>query len=457
MTRSAALLVPLALSLALAGCSFSSGRAEPDPAPSNSAVSDEQSELDLGTLVTISDGEHLVSTYSDGVLSAESDRFHDLLTTVRMQNGAPVTAQVEVSNSVTATPEILDLSPDGDTAYVVERLGRRAAGETTASQLAPGTQMTEVDISDPAAPKVRGKAQVSPSPEGLDVSPDGDLVAVVSNSDAGSILELVPTGPNGIGEGTSLLRVDLSTLGVTAASDDLATAVQWHPSGRFVAVNVTSRDRVAFLEVEPGDGGEPTLRPWGAPVTTGTDPFVGRFTPDGRHYLTSNWGRDLGAADLAGRLPDVPSRVGVIRLGALDGGVTATHKALDDVDTDVSSEGLAVSPDGTLVATVNMRGSLLPTNSPGYTDRASVSLLRLNPEDGQLTRIANVPLDGMLPEGGTFDPTGRYFIATVFQGRAGSDPGAGLQVYRVEDGGTGLTAVERIELDHGVHHVVATS
>jgi hypothetical protein len=59
----------------------------------------------------------------------------------------------------------------------------------------------------------------------------------------------------------------------------------------------------------------------------------------------------------------------------------------------------------------------------------------------------------VLPEGGTFDPSGRFFIATVFQGAPDGD-GAGLQVYRVNaDNEPGLSPVQRIPLPHGVHHV----
>jgi hypothetical protein len=78
---------------------------------------------------------------------------------------------------------------------------------------------------------------------------------------------------------------------------------------------------------------------------------------------------------------------------------------------------LAVSPDGQWVATVNMRGTALPADSPRFDEHGSVSLFRL--------------------------------------GATGSD-GAGLQVYRVgSEDEPGLTPVQRIPLPHGVHHVVA--
>jgi hypothetical protein len=102
-----------------------------------------------------------------------------------------------------------------------------------------------------------------------------------------------------------------------------------------------------------------------------------------------------------------------------------------------------------------MRGTALPADSPMFDEHASVSLFRLDGNTGALTKIGDYRLDGMLPEGGTFDPSGRFFIATAFQGATGSD-GAGLQVYRVgSDDEPGLTPVQRIPLPHGVHHVVA--
>lgn len=31
---------------------------------------------------------------------------------------------------------------------------------------------------------------------------------------------------------------------------------------------------------------------------------MGRFAPDGRHYVSSDWGRDFGATSLAGRVTE---------------------------------------------------------------------------------------------------------------------------------------------------------
>lgn len=398
-------------------------------------------------IVAISDGDHLASTYADGML-ADGDAGHrDLLTTMSVADGEVRTAQVEVSNSVTAAPEVLALSPDGATAFVAERLGPRGPGVETAPDLVAGNRLFAVDVSDLDAPAVERTVSVAESPEAVAVHPDGTAIAVVANTPSASVLQIIPWSATGFGAPSTH---DLATLGVTGTRQGprggvLATNVQWHPEGAALAVNITSQNRVAMLRV---DGA--AIRPWHDPVTVGTDPFVGRFTPDGRHYLTADWGRDLDAPDLEGRLPDGPSRISVIEIGD----IASPHRVIASVATDKSSEGLAVSPDGRWVATVNMRGTALPAESPEYDELGSVTLLRRDVESGELSKIADTPLTAVLPEGGTFDPSGRYFIATSFQGRPGEDGGSGLQVFALgPDDAPGLTPVARVPLPHGVHHV----
>jgi hypothetical protein len=234
-----------------------------------------------------------------------------------------------------------------------------------------------------------------------------------------------------------------------------ATNVHWHPSGRFLAVNINSQDSVAFFEVvEAGDG--LALSPWGNVVETGRDPMVGRFTPDGRFYITSDWGRDLEATTLDGRIPRKPSGLSVVRFAdaaTQSGG--PRHERVATATTDRSAEGLAVSRDGRLIATVNMRDTAF-LGSPRHEREATVTLLTLDPENGAVEKIADYPFEGVLPEGGTFDLAGDHFLATVFHGHEGAGPetGPGLEVFRVVKGERpSLERLGRIPLPHGVHHV----
>ncbi|GAB3748485.1 hypothetical protein [Microlunatus parietis] len=83
-----------------------------------------------------------------------------------------------------------------------------------------------------------------------------------------------------------------------------------------------------------------------------------------------------------------------------------------------------------------------------------MSLLRFDSRTGRFSKVGDYPLDGRLPEGGTFDPTGRWFLATVYEPARPDGPGSGVQVYRVLPGDRGLQPVQRIPLPHGTHHVV---
>ncbi|MFC6978465.1 hypothetical protein [Microbulbifer taiwanensis] len=55
----------------------------------------------------------------------------------------------------------------------------------------------------------------------------------------------------------------------------------------------------------------------------------------------------------------------------------------------------------------------------------------------------------MLPEGGAFDASGHYFLASVFEYR--DLHGGGIEVFRVSE--QGLEPLGRIPMPHGVHHL----
>lgn len=85
-------------------------------------------------------------------------------------------------------------------------------------------------------------------------------------------------------------------------------------------MNLDYRDQIAFFELQRDRTGNSQLIPWGRPVNVGKDPFIGQFTPDGRFFLTSNWGRNFGerVKTLEQRLPEKRGTVSVIRLAELN-------------------------------------------------------------------------------------------------------------------------------------------
>lgn len=417
------------------------------------------SQIDAKTIAVISDGDFRASTYRDGRLAAPSADRQDLLTLIRPGKRSSRVA-IAVSNSVTAPPEVMAISPDGGFVYVVERLGQRGDASVLVKDLAPGRRITAIDIRDAAKPRIAGTVEAAPMPESVRVSPDGRFLAVTANSAQDAMVQLVPTNGGRLGTPRTFKLAELGIQrkdGTPRGGID-ATLADWHPSGRFLSVNLNTRNQILFLEATQRPDGSLALAPWGAPVEVGRDPFVGRFTPDGGHYVSADWGRNFEARDVEGRLPATPSKLSLIKLAAREHtGPAARHEVVASVASDRSSEGLAISRDGRHIATVNMRETAFAPDSPRYTRQASISYFSFDPGRSALAKVGDYPFEGMLPEGGSFDATGRHFLATVFEYADGTTPAGGIEVWRVGDSGKpGLTHLGRIAVPHGAHHVELT-
>ncbi|NDZ13493.1 hypothetical protein C7T35_11630 [Variovorax sp. WS11] len=429
------------------------------PAAADEALPAFASQIDAKAIAVISDGDFRARSYRDGELAALSPERRDLLTLIRPGRPASRVA-IPVSNSVTAPPEVMAISPDGGFVYVAERLGQRSESVQRVRDLAPGRRISAIDIRDPAKPKIAGTAEAGPMLESVRVSPDGRFLALTANSAEEAMVQILPTNDSRLGVPQSFKLAELGIArreGAPRGGID-ASFADWHPSGRFLSVNLNTRNQVLFLEVTSMADGRVRLTPWGVPVEVGRDPFVGRFTPDGGHYLSADWGRDFEARTLEGRLPSTPSRLSLIKLAPRERtGPSARHEVVARVDSDRSSEGLAISRDGRHVATVNMRETALAPDSPRYTRQASISYFRFDAGRSALTKIGDYPFEGMLPEGGSFDATGRHFLATVFEYPDGTAPQGGVEVWRVGGAGQpGLTHLGRIAVPHGAHHVELT-
>jgi 6-phosphogluconolactonase (cycloisomerase 2 family) len=133
----------------------------------------------------------------------------------------------------------------------------------------------------------------------------------------------------------------------------------------------------------------------------------------------------------------------------------AQHRVVETETTDISPEGLTISPDGSLVVTVNMRGSLFPPNSPRFTRESSLSLLTLDHQSGQLTKVGDYPFEGILPESAVFDASGNYLAVAVYDYFSPKPEGAVelWQVVRETDLVLKHTN-QRIDVGRGAHQVV---
>jgi 6-phosphogluconolactonase (cycloisomerase 2 family) len=82
----------------------------------------------------------------------------------------------------------------------------------------------------------------------------------------------------------------------------------------------------------------------------------------------------------------------------------------------INPEGLAISPDGRHLVTVNLQYSHLPDDydrvRPPTT--SSITLLRFNRSTGETEVVDEHTFDGILPQGVVFDRTGTHVAHAVF-------------------------------------------
>ncbi len=388
-------------------------------------------EISGRVIAVLCDADMTWSAFADGGLGARAVGVSDALTVVSLPIAPPpdqqsrawqtTVRQAPVSNSVYGPPVALAVSRDGMTAYACETRGPAPSGAMRLDDLPPGALVTAVDIRDPGNPVVLGTAQVGREPTGCDVHPQGGFLAVVTRDPAAplAVISLEANGALGAARTWPLLEVPVEGL--------RASSVAWHPGGRHLAVTLPDRHEVAFFEFTPDKGdGTPGLAPWGAPVMVGKHPLTGRFTPEGRYFVTADvqWGPDVPgfmAAPPAGT-------VTLVELSKVDSALTdeggvdsarVVHRVVDRAEVGVSPESMALSPDGRFIVTGNLRGSFLAEGDPKATAGGSLSLVRLDAESGTLVTAGEYPLKAM-PEGVAFDATGRHVVVSEFRSFGGN-------------------------------------
>jgi DNA-binding beta-propeller fold protein YncE len=99
--------------------------------------------------------------------------------------------------------------------------------------------------------------------------------------------------------------------------------------------------------------------------------------------------------------------------------------------TGVSPEGLAISPNGRYVVTTNLERSYLPYNDDRITWFSSLTLIMLDPQTGQLNRVADYPFDGILPEAAAFDASSQYLAVVNYDFFDDRTPGGSIDFWRI--------------------------
>ena len=405
-------------------------------------------------LLIASDADMVATAYADGKLDRVAG-IEDTLTAIDLplNQQQPQISTLQVSNSVMSWPQIIATSPDGTKVYVVEVRSRPADGiqEFASIQEMPeGRRLTVVDISNLAKPEVIESVDVGRNPEHISTSPDGQFLAI-NVGEKGRELLIVQLLPDG-----KLGKRFYFPISNSSSVEDNQTVV-WHPSGKYLAINQNSDTQVGFYQLQTDVQNEVTIKPYGKPIKVGNHISHGRFSADGKFFLVpdlkwNTWGNSrLGNALMnpkgemvairfepsAGKLPEVVSRT----------------------EVGLSPEGFALSPDNSLIATVNMRRTYLPLNfPPAWRGKpySSLSLVQFDKNSGKLTTLEEYGFEGLLPEQATFDADGKSLAVVIYNYPEQSPKTGAVEFWNIV-GGNNKPRLERtgfkIDVVRGAHDI----
>ena len=402
-------------------------------------------------LLVASDADMVATAYGDAKLDRVAG-IEDTLTVIDLpldfEN--PQLAKVRVSNSVMSWPQIIATSPDGTKAYVVEARSRPKDGVQelqTIDEMPEGKYLTVVNLSDSSQPEIIESVEIGNNPEHINISPDGQLLAI-NLQDSGKELLIARLQPDGsIGERFYF------PIASNGTRQDNQTAI-WHPSGKYLALTQDRNTRISFYDVIDSNN-QIQITPYREPIEVGNHLTHSRFTPDGRFLLTCDLKWSTKPLRLLNFLMNPPGEAIAI---AFDPESAQPPKIVSRVEVGLSPEGFAISPDGSLLATVNMRRTYLPDFVPAWRGKphSSLSLVRFDSQSGQLSNVDEYGFEGLLPEQVTFDAEGKSLAVVIFNYREANPTKGAVEFWNVVAGDkprlerTGTT----IEVVRGAHDIV---
>ncbi|MDX2244182.1 MAG: hypothetical protein NW224_26210 [Leptolyngbyaceae cyanobacterium bins.302] len=376
-------------------------------------------------LVSISDADMLASAYVNGRLGLREGR--DAISVIPLgQHAKSLRAyEAEASNSVAGPPNAVAVTPDGRYAFVVETFRPRPEGNwqtQTFADLKHGNRIQVFDLNNPTRPTKVQELAIAERPDAVSVNFDGSLVAVSINPQGGGSatpLALIPFNNGRLGQP---VYPQVATL----PKGQRLIHAEWHPQQNVLALVNETAAELSLAQVTS----DRQLQPWGNVVKIEKAPYVAKFSPDGRHVIVNGlyWG-----ADVQGTWNEAPrGSVVSVRLAAgTQQNGAPRHALVSRAITGVSPEGLAVSPNGRYVVTTNLERSYLPYDDARITWFSSLSLFTLDPQTGQLNRVADYPFDGILPEAAAFDASSQYLAVVKYDDFDDQVQGGAIDFWRI--------------------------
>ncbi|MCI5047083.1 MAG: beta-propeller fold lactonase family protein [Aquisalinus sp.] len=369
-----------------------------------------------GRFLAVSDTDMTATAYADGQLEPVAGNRD----TMSLLVDGGVKTSIAASNSVISWPQVVDVSSDGQLAFVVETKGPAAPGvsayDSVYTDFPTGRQLSIFSVNSNSLELRQEMTGTGENLQSVEYSEKCNCLFVASETTDAELVVIPLTQDGKTGE------IRKFTLEPPYAYDDTERRVRTmhiSPDGDLLAVNVANR-RIQFYEIFSDETGLPDrVAAIGAPVEgLGRRLAVGKWTPDGKHFIITdvNW-----SDNTLFMLTQGPGQLSAIRPPSAG----KEAKIVSQVKVGRSPEGFGISADGTRIATINMERTYLPGLSflsVWQGRRAySVSLLSLDTQSGALSELDRIYQAGILPEDVIFDKTGQNLAVAVFHRRKGAD------------------------------------
>jgi DNA-binding beta-propeller fold protein YncE len=314
-----------------------------------------------------------------------------------------VLRHVEVKASVVGPPLSVAITPDESLLLVTSAMKLDPADP---SRLVPDDKLSVVALtSDP--PALLAELEAGAGAAGLSITRDGRL-ALVANRNEGTVSVFRI-------QGTSVRKIDT----VVVARPEAGVAhVAIAPDGRTALVTRDGDHTISLLSIAADK-----VTYAGRDFGTGLKPYGAVITQDGRFAVVANLGLGRGDNDTVS-LVDLALR---------------PPRVVETYTVGQTPEGIAISPDGRLVAVVTMNGSNKPADSPFHSAVGRVVLLRVLRDRLQI--VSDAPI-GPWPQGAAFSADGATLLVQSMSER-------NIMVFAIDNGTTLRDTGQRIALRGG--------
>jgi DNA-binding beta-propeller fold protein YncE len=326
-------------------------------------------------------------TLDNGVPKIVPNPSGDTVTVMRFaKGGVEVTAQIAVPTSLVGPPVSVAVSRSEKLALVTAAMKIDPADAT---KQVPDSRVSVIDLTQ-NPPKVVQTVEAGAGAAGVSFTPD-DRMALVADRSAGTVSVFKV-------DGTTLTKTETVTIGRPEIG---VSHVAVTPDGRRALVTRDGDSVISVLKIEGGKV-EYIKRDLGA----GLRPYGLSISPAGDVAVVANIGRGNGDADT----------VSLIDLAQ------EPYRIADTVTVGQTPEGIAISPNGKLVAAVVINGSNKAKNSPFYAAAGKVVLLQV--KDKRLVRVSEAPI-GTWSQGASFSSDSRTLaVGNIIE--------RNIQVFRIE-------------------------